>query len=238
MVISNPVINPENRVTTQTLVYPLTPDVATILTENTVTTATDSVWAQLKRKTGDFGGTDKRPKAGKPISCFGATSQVLASLSPSSWHKLGLWWYPNVWNVLNRLSANVSLKEEGAGGCFHRWFIHKPDPEGARCLEIELQDGLLGAQVTIVKQPYACLNQELVQQGDASDVGVSTVVSPKMQSRRLEAPVSLGPPPCSHSSLRLHPGKAEAAHSQTVNWCTQGPVCLSASFPGLKRRTS
>lgn len=62
------------------------------------------------------------------------------------------------------------------------WFIQKPDTEGARYLEIELWDGLLGVQISVVKQPYAYFNKELVQQIDASDVGLSTIFSPKMQA--------------------------------------------------------
>lgn len=75
-----------------------------------------------------------------------------------------------------------------------RWFIHKPDPEGARYLEIKLWDDLLGAQISVVKQPYAYFNKELVRQIDASGVGLSTVFSPKMQRRHLEPPLSRGPP--------------------------------------------
>lgn len=70
------------------------------------------------------------------------------------------------------------------------WFIHKLDTEGARYLETELWDGLLGAQISVVKQPYAYFNMELVQQIDASDVGLSAVFSPKMEtshSSRLSA---------------------------------------------------
>lgn len=66
--------------------------------------------------------------------------------------------------------------------------IQKPDIEGARYLEIELWAGLLGVQISVVKQPYAYFNKELVQQIDASDVGLSTIFSPKMQSRQLEPP--------------------------------------------------
>lgn len=95
---------------------------------------------------------------------------------------------------MNRPSANVGLKEEVAGGCFNRWFIHKPDPEGARYLEIELWDDPLVAQISVGKQPFAYFNKELVQQIDASGIGLSTVFSPKMQSRQLEPPLSMGPP--------------------------------------------
>lgn len=51
----------------------------------------------------------------------------------------------------------------------------------------------MGVQISVVKQLYAYFNKELVQQIDASDVGLSTIFSPKMQSRQLEPPVSLGP---------------------------------------------
>lgn len=46
---------------------------------------------------------------------------------------------------------------------FDWWFIHKLDTEGARYLETELWDGLLGAQISVVKQPYAYFKMELVQ---------------------------------------------------------------------------
>lgn len=52
----------------------------------------------------------------------------------------------------------------------------------------------MGAQISVVKQPYAYFNKELVQQIDASDVGLSTLFSPKMPSRQLEPPVSTAPP--------------------------------------------
>lgn len=87
--------------------------------------------------------------------------------------------------IISTPTAAVGLNEVVAGGwwlCFDWWFIHKLDTEGARYLETELWDGLLGAQISVVKQPYAYFNMELVQQIDASDVGLSTVFSPKMET--------------------------------------------------------
>lgn len=47
----------------------------------------------------------------------------------------------------------------------------------------ESWDRLLGAQISVVKQPYAYFNKELMQQIDASDVGLSTIFSSKMQNK-------------------------------------------------------
>ena len=50
-------------------------------------------------------------------------------------------------------------------------------------LQAEIQDVLLGAQISVVvKQPYAYFNKELGQQIDASNVEYSTVSSLKLQS--------------------------------------------------------
>lgn len=43
-------------------------------------------------------------------------------------------------------------------------------------LQVEMQDALLGAPISVVKQPYAYFNKELGQQIDASDVECSTVL--------------------------------------------------------------
>lgn len=60
--------------------------------------------------------------------------------------------------------------------CFNWWLIHKS--KGARYLETAMQDALLGAQISVVKQPYAYFNKELAQQIDVSDTGLSTIFSP------------------------------------------------------------
>lgn len=57
-----------------------------------------------------------------------------------------------------------------------------------------MQDVLLGAQISGVKQPYAYFNKELAQQIDVCDVGLSTVFSPVMYSKPQHPPVSMGPP--------------------------------------------
>lgn len=64
-------------------------------------------------------------------------------------------------------------------------------------MQAEIQDVLLGAQISVVKQPYAYFNKELGQQIDASDVEWSTVFSPKIQASSCPGrhpPVSMGPP--------------------------------------------
>lgn len=48
--------------------------------------------------------------------------------------------------------------------------------------QAEIQDVLLGAQISVVKQPYAYFNKELGQQIVASDVERNAVSSPKIQS--------------------------------------------------------
>lgn len=86
---------------------------------------------------------------------------------------------------------------------------------------------LSGAQISAVKQPYAYFNKELVQQIDASEVGVW------LEPRSAWA--------C-HSPRGLLPGKAEAAepgaipHPQIAGWRTQGRVQVSASFPELGQK--
>lgn len=48
--------------------------------------------------------------------------------------------------------------------------------------QAEIQDVLLGAQISVVKQPYAYFNKESGQRIDGSDIERSTVSSPKIQS--------------------------------------------------------
>lgn len=117
--------------------------------------------------------------------------------------------------------------------CFDWWFIHKPDTEGVRYLETELRDGLLGAQISVVKQPYAYFNKELVQQIDASDVGLSTTFFAEAADKRRQLALSMGPPSHPGCSLGKH---GLTPHSQSADSRTQGPMWVSAFFPGPKQR--
>lgn len=76
-------------------------------------------------------------------------------------------------------------------------------------------NGLLGTQISVVKQPYAYFSKELVQQIDVSDVGLSTVFLPKYAEQAAAPTGQCVPtiPPWSFQSLpeRLLPAeKAEA----------------------------
>ena len=91
----------------------------------------------------------------------------------------------------------------------------------------------MGAQISVVKQPYAYFNKELVQQIDASDVGLSTAFFPEDADKQQQPARSTGPP--SHLGRSL--GKRSLTpHSQSADSWTQGPVWVSASFPGPKQR--
>lgn len=78
-----------------------------------------------------------------------------------------------------------------------------------------------------------------MQQIDASDVGLRTIFSPKMQSRQLEPPVSLGPP--------LHLGQLTGAaagpqpgtipHTQPAD-CGTGTGVAPCIFPRAKAQAS
>lgn len=95
----------------------------------------------------------------------------------------------------------------------------------------------MGAQLSTVKQPYAYFNKELVEQIDASDVGLNTIFSPKMQGENTSHQSTWA----HHPSLSLLTGKAKTPHgvvlpSQMADVYTQGPGWISASLSGLKQR--
>lgn len=70
-----------------------------------------------------------------------------------------------------------------------------------------MQCVLLGAHISVVKQPYAYFSKELVQQIDASELVPGTVFSPPMMSKHQHSLVSMA----HHSPSRLpEPGRAVA----------------------------
>lgn len=79
----------------------------------------------------------------------------MASFVPACWPKPGSRWQPQAQKLLlSTPTAAVGLNEVVAGGSvLTGGSIQKLDTEGTRYLETELWDGLLGAQISVVKQP-------------------------------------------------------------------------------------